>query len=64
MKFGVLFEKLPKAFLGGLLGITLGFIGGTIFMNMGAVPELMWDKILIFLGAIFGFVAGYQDGEE
>ena len=58
-----LFKKLPKAFLGLLIGITFGGIGGAIFGDMGFVESLPWQNIFIFLGAIFGFIVGYTDEE-
>jgi len=53
-------EKLPKGFLGGIIGITFGGIAGTIFADMGFVPDLYWKEIFIFLGAIFGFIVGWE----
>jgi hypothetical protein len=55
------FEKLPKAFLGLLIGITFGGIGGAIFDDMGFVSSLPWEEIFIFLGALFGLIIGYKD---
>lgn len=53
--------KLPKTFLGLLIGITFGGIGGAIFAGMGFVPGLAWEEIFIFLGAIFGAIWGFTD---
>lgn len=66
MKFGTLFDKLPKAFLGLLLGITFGAVGGAIFGNMEVVNIIgtTWKSVFIFLGSLFGFIAGWKDGEE
>ena len=55
-----LFEKIPKGFLGGIIGITFGGIAGTMFANMGFVPSLAWEEIFIFLGGIFGFLVGWK----
>lgn len=54
-------NKLPKGFLGGVIGITFGGIAGAIFADMGFVPGLAWQEIFIFLGAIFGFLVGWQE---
>jgi len=53
-------QKLPKGFLGGIIGITFGGIAGAMFADMGFVPELAWSEIFIFLGGIFGFIVGWQ----
>jgi hypothetical protein len=59
-----IFSKLPKAFLGLLIGITFGGIGGIIFSDMGFVPSLPWGEIFVFLGALFGFMIGWKDEGE
>jgi len=56
-------KKLPKAFLGGLIGLTFGGIGGAIFGDMGFVESLPWEEIFIFLGSLFGFIVGWTDEE-
>jgi len=56
-----LFKKLPKAFLGMLIGIVFGGIGGALFADVGFASYLAWEEILIFLGALFGFIVGWQD---
>ena len=55
-----IFEKLPKAFLGMLIGITFGGIAGNMFAGMEFVPEVAWEEVFIFLGGIFGLIAGYK----
>jgi len=56
-----LFGRLPKAFLGGLTGLVLGGIGGTIFAAMGYVPTVPWEEVFIFFGTIFGLIVGWKD---
>ena len=56
-----LFEKLPKAFLGLLIGLTFGGIGGAIFADMGFVESVPWEEVFICLGSLFGFIVGYMD---
>jgi Na+/H+-dicarboxylate symporter len=51
-------DKLPKMFLGLIIGITFGAIAGTIFDDMGFVQALPWEEIFIFLGAMFGAIIG------
>ena len=56
-----LFAKLPKAFLGLLVGLILGGMGGGLFANIGYATFIPWEEILLFLGGLFGFVLGYSD---
>jgi len=56
-----LVKKIPKAFLGAVIGLTFGGIGGAIFGDMGFVSSLAWEEIFIFLGALFGFIVGWTD---
>jgi hypothetical protein len=55
------FNKLPKAFLGLLIGLTFGAIGGGIFADMDIASYVNWEEIFIFLGALFGFIVGWKD---
>ena len=54
-----IFWKLPKAFLGLILGIVFGGIAGVIFNDIGFVSGLAWEEIFIFLGALFGAIIGW-----
>ena len=55
-----IFDKLPKGFLGMLIGITFGGIGGGIFGDIGFASYIPWEEIFIFLGALFGFIIGWK----
>ena len=54
------FDKLPKAFLGGIIGIVFGGIAGILFGDIGFVSNVPWKEVFIFLGALFGGLVGFK----
>jgi hypothetical protein len=53
--------KLPKAFLGGIIGLVFGGWAGGLFGNIGFVPDLYWEEGIMFLGALFGAIIGWNE---
>ena len=53
--------KLPKGFLGMLVGLTFGGIGGGLFANIGYAEFVPWEGIFLFFGALFGFLLGMKE---
>ena len=54
-------KKVPKTFLGGLVGLVLGAMGGALFSNIGYAQFIPWEEIFLAAGALFGGVLGYLD---
>ena len=54
-------EKLPKVFLGGIIGLVFGGIAGGIFGDIGYASYVPWEEIFLFLGALFGAIVGYNE---
>jgi len=47
-------KKLMARMLGAVFGGVLGFIIGTLLTGTSIFPTLAWDKILLFVGLLFG----------
>jgi len=52
--------KLPKAFMGGIIGLVFGGVAGGLFGDIGYASYVPWEEIFIFLGAVFGAIIGWN----
>jgi len=54
-------DKLPKTFMGGIIGLVFGGIAGGLFAGIGYASYVPWEPIFLFLGAAFGAIIGFKE---
>ena len=54
-------KKVPRTFIGALIGLVIGGMGGAIFANIGYAEFIPWEEIFLAAGTLFGGILGYID---